>query len=91
MSRVLVQQDRDAIDGATALEVILNLFRRRAVVDVAYEDTSRINVLSPFAGTLRAALVMWVVGLIILILHLRKALRLLFDGSKTLLHLLKVL
>jgi hypothetical protein len=34
---------------------------------------------------------MWVVGLIVLILHLRKALRLFFDGSKTLLHLLEVL
>ena len=40
MSRVLVQQDGDAIDGATALKVVLDLFGRGAVVDVADKDTA---------------------------------------------------
>jgi len=70
MSRVLVKQDGDAVDGAAALEVVLDLLRGGTVVNIANEDAARVNVLSAFALALRA-LVVWVVGLLVIVLHLR--------------------
>jgi hypothetical protein len=69
MSRVFVQKDCDAIDGATALEVVLNLLGRCAVIDIANEDTAGIDVLSTLA-TGGWTGVIWICRLLVLTLHL---------------------
>lgn len=45
MPREFVQQNRYSIYRAAALEVGLNLLWRRAIVDIADKDASRIDVL----------------------------------------------
>lgn len=45
MPRKLIQQDRDAVDGAAALEVRLDLLGRGGVVDVTDEDAPGVDVL----------------------------------------------
>lgn len=44
MAGELVQEDGDAVDGAAALEVGLDLLWRGAVVDVANEDATSIDI-----------------------------------------------
>jgi hypothetical protein len=44
MASELVKQDSDAVDGSDALEVSLDLFWGRAVVDVSDEDAARIDI-----------------------------------------------
>ena len=45
MAGELVQQDGDAVDGAAALEMRLDLLGRGGVVDVPDEDAPRVDVL----------------------------------------------
>lgn len=52
MSSELVQKDRDAVDRPAALKMRLDLLRARTVVDIADEDTPRINVLLALAKML---------------------------------------
>jgi len=49
MTSELVKQDCDAVDGAAALEVRLNLLWGSAIVDVSNEDAARVNIFSTFA------------------------------------------
>src|SRR2546423_2208390 len=53
MAGKLVQQDGDAIDGAAALEMGLDLLGRGAVIDVADEDAARIDILLVLAQLVR--------------------------------------
>ncbi len=43
LSRELVQEYRHSVDGTAALEMRLNLFGRRGVVDVADKDAARVH------------------------------------------------
>lgn len=52
MSGELVQEYGDSIDGAACLEVRLDLLGRSAIVHIADEDTSRIDVFSVLAHVL---------------------------------------
>jgi hypothetical protein len=74
-----VQQDRDTVDAAAALEVRLYFLGRGAVVNVAYEDASRVDVF-PVLAQIAALLVE-------VLLHLAQLVGLVFHLSHTLLHL----
>lgn len=49
MACELIQQDRDPVYAAALLEVSLDLLGRCAIVDIAHEDASPINILSVLA------------------------------------------
>jgi hypothetical protein len=78
MTCELVEQDRDAVDAADALEVRLDLLRAGPVVDVADEDAPRVDVF--------LALAHLVTLVIDRLLHLPQLLRLIFHLLHTALH-----
>jgi hypothetical protein len=78
MTCELVEQDRDAVDAADALEVRLDFLRAGPVVDVADEDAPRVDVFLALAH-----LVPLVVDCL---LHLPQLLRFVFHLLHTALH-----
>lgn len=72
MTGELVQQYSDTVDAPDALEVCLDLFGARAVVDIANKDTSRVDVFFTLAHfvALEISLALHLAQLLGLFLHL---------------------